>query len=148
MCIDIMCICANPQSFRGKYLRKLKISSNIFWYYFTHRNCMKSVRIRSFFLVFIFSHSVPIGENKDQKIVRIWTLLTQCGLLLCPQAAFTCSSQWKKHQKNTLNVQSSGVFIVNIDLMHCSDIFKSPFEQVKVTLLLKVTLLHGCFSRF
>ena len=46
------------------------------------RHCVKSVQIRSFFLVRIFLFSVRIQENTDQKKLPIWTLFTQCKRLM------------------------------------------------------------------
>ena len=42
--------------------------------------CLKSVQIRSFFLVRILLYSARIQENMDQEKLRIWTLFTQCTL--------------------------------------------------------------------
>ena len=68
-----------------KYLHKSTMHyimfSNIFSQYFTHRQSMKSVPIRSFFLVFICLCSDCIQEIKTRKKLRIWTLFTQRGLI-------------------------------------------------------------------
>ena len=45
-------------------------------------HCVKGVQIRSFFLVGTFPFSVRMGENTDQKKLRIWTLFTQWYLIL------------------------------------------------------------------
>ena len=39
---------------------------------------VKSVQIRSFFLVCFFPYSVRMRENTHQKKLRIWKLFTQC----------------------------------------------------------------------
>ena len=44
-----------------------------------YKHCVKSVQ---FLLVRISPYSVPIRENTDQKKLHIWTLFTQCKIVL------------------------------------------------------------------
>ena len=84
---------------------------------------MKSVPIRIFFLVFICLCSDCIQEIKTRKKLRTWTLFSPGAIIY--------SSQWNKHQTNTLYLFKVLVpLFVNIDLTHCSDIFKTDFKHM------------------
>ena len=50
-----------------------------------YRSTVWKVSITEFFLVRIFTYSVRIRENTDQKKPRIWTLFTQCMSYMGPK---------------------------------------------------------------
>ena len=81
-------------------------------------HCVKSVQIRSFFLVHNFSYSVRIRENTEQKKLRIWTLFTQCLIqtLFVLWKTFTAYKNSEKEVCKFYHLWVMGVTIFKITL--------------------------------
>ena len=85
------------------YARFSSISKLVNWVIsdpMVHKHCVKSVQIRSFFLVHIFPYSVRMWENMDQEKLRIWTFFTQ----------------WKVWKTENLLTASLWLFFFNVFL--------------------------------
>ena len=85
------------------YARFSSISKLVNWVIsdpMVHKHCVKSVQIRSFFLVHIFPYSVRMRENTDQEKLRIWTFFTQ----------------WKVWKTENLLTASLWLFLFNVFL--------------------------------